>query len=125
MEFKYLTLPFVDKTVYFHIEMKKFHVYSAHGIDYQDYLIIINENYIFDNNTVFEDTYGGLYLVIDENKEIKIYDNIEKKFIEIEKNNDTREICYFYNDIKYNCVSLDYGVKEMLFYNIIQYYNIH
>jgi hypothetical protein len=122
MEYKYFTLPLVDKTVYFRIEIKKYHKYSAHDIDYQDYFVIINDIDIWDKDVNFEDKYGGLFLVITKNKELKIFDNITKKIIEIENNNDIREIFYFYIDNEYSGVSLDYVVKEIIYENIVNYY---
>lgn len=56
--------------------MKSF-VYTANGKDFYDY-----QN---NNSDLFEEKYRGLFLCVDENKKIHIYNNINKKYIDIEK----------------------------------------
>lgn len=119
MEYKYLTLPLIDKTIFFRIEIKKYHAYFAHGIDFQDYQIIISDIDIWEKMINFEDKYGGFFLILNEKKELKIYDNIKKELIEIDKNNDIREISYFYYDKEYNGLSLNDVIKEIIFKNIL------
>ena len=59
---------------------------------------------------IFDDTYGGYFLWIDENKDIRIYDNIKKTFF----NSDTNQkITFMYDDKKYDCI--ENTLKEMLF----------
>ena len=78
-----------DKTVYFIVnEIKKYHIYSLHGKDFYDYQIILKDVHQNNNSDSFEEKYHGSFLCIDENKKISIYDNIKKKYIDIEKTDD-------------------------------------
>jgi hypothetical protein len=117
---KYLKIPFVDRTIYFKVDIDSYHAYSAHGIDWKDYHVKINDMNIYEKEVNFDDTYGGLFLIIDD-KEIKIYDTIQNKTIEIEKNNDVRGITYYYDNNEYTGVSLDFVIKEILFNQICVY----
>ena len=120
MEVKYFKLPLVDRTIYFKVYIDSYHAYSAHGIDWKNYHVIINDKNIYEKEEKFDDTYGGLFLIIFD-KEIKIYDNISKKIIEVDKNDDVLEIIYFYDNNEYAGVSLEYIAKEILFKNICVY----
>ena len=120
MEVKYFKLPLIDRTIYFKVDIDSYHAYSAHGIDWKDYHVKINDINIYEKEENFDDIYGGLFLIIDD-KEIKIYDNISKKIIEIDKNDDVRGITYFYDNNEYAGVSLEYIVKEILFNQICVY----
>ncbi len=120
MEVKYFKLPLVNKTIYFRVNIDSYHAYSAYGMDLKDYHVKISDLYIFEKEVNFDDTYGGLFLIIND-KGIKIYDNIKKKIIEVNKNDDVRETIYFYDDNEYINVSLEYIAKEILFNQICLY----
>jgi len=120
MDPKYLKIATIDKDIYFHIiDIKKYHQHSAHGIDFHNYHVIITELHIYDERTKpFEEKYGGLFLYIDENKQIRIYDNIKKEYFDIETNEDINELEYYYYDKKY-CDSLENVVKDILLQFVI------
>ena len=120
MEPKYFKLSDRENDVYFRVyEIKKYHAYSAHGIDFCDYHVVINEIHIYDErDKPFDETYGGLFLYIDENKKIRIYDNIKKEYIDIEDNNDVNHLTYLYYDKKY-CDSIENVAKELLLQYVI------
>ena len=119
MEPKYLKIATIDKDIYFYIsDIKKYRQYSAHGIDFYNYQVIITEIYIYERTKSFEEEYGGLFLYIDENKQIQIYDNIKKMYINIETNKDINELEYYYYDKKYND-SLENVVKDILLQFVI------
>ena len=119
MEGKYFKLSLREKDVYFRIEIQKYNAYSAHGIDFQDYQVIIMDLDIWEPKMDFEDIYGGLFLYLDENKKIRIYDNIKKKFIDIENNKDINHFCYFYCEKKY-FLSLENVIKEIIYEQFIE-----
>ena len=119
MKGKYFKLSLREKDVYFRIKIQKYHAYSAHGIDFQDYQVIIMDLDIREPKRDFEDTYGGLFLYLDENKKIRIYDNIKKKFIDIEDNKDINQLCYFYYDKKY-FLSLKNVIKEIIYEQFVE-----
>ena len=112
MEPIYLKLSKGDKDVYFRInDIKKYNIYSSHGVELYDYDIIINDMYVYDNNLLLDNE--GLFLSIDEKKNIRIYDNIKKEYYDIEDNDDVNHISYFYYGNTY-CTSLHNAVKEIL-----------
>ena len=118
MKPKYLKLSKKNTDIYFSInKIKKYHIYSAHGVELYDYDIIINDVYVYDNKLV-EEEYKGLFLYIDENKNIRIYDNIKKEYYDIEDNDDVNHTSYFYYSNIY-CTSLYNAVKEILLRVII------
>jgi hypothetical protein len=114
IEPKYLKLSKGDKDIYFRINnIKKYHKYSAHGVELYDYDVIINDIYVYDNKSLVEEKCRGLFLYIDENKNIRIYDNIKKEYLDIEENDDVNHTSYFYYGNTY-CTSLHNAVKEIL-----------
>jgi len=122
MEPKYLKISLIDKDVYFHIiDIKKYHQYTAniYPIDFYDYHVIITELHIYDErNKSFEEKYGGIFLYIDENKKIRLYDNIKKEYVDVENNEDINILEYYYYDKKY-CDLLENVVKDILLQFVI------
>jgi len=112
---EYFKLSLREKDIYFSIDINKYLAYSAHNIDFHDYHIVINEIDIWDKNIDFNDKYGGLFLCFNENKEIIIYDNIKKIYIDIENNNDIKSITYFHYGVEWNDISLKDAIKEILY----------
>ena len=111
MDPKFLKLSKGDEDVYFRInKIKKYYKYSSHGVELYDYDIIINDMYVYDKSI---QEIQGLFLYIDENKNIRIYDNIKKEYYDIEDNNDVNHTSYFYYGNIY-CTSLHNAVKEIL-----------
>ena len=98
MEDEYLVVKNGNECTYFLVEIKYNNAY-------------INDIYVFSQKN-FNDEYGGIFLWVDSEKNIKMYDNIKKEFI-----NDTHILYYVYNDIyQLNIKSI---VKEILFYKYI------
>lgn len=119
MKGSYIRIYDLDKIIYFIVTIDKEFVYSAHGINYHDYIIKINELYIYDKEIDFDDIYGGLFLWKTEDKKIKIYDNIKQKFIEIDNLDDVNLINFEYNKNIYGGVDLEYVIKEILYHILI------
>ena len=98
---------------YLVIEQPKRHVYFCAIIKKETIdsnIIKLNQFFVYDRDEIFDDTYGGYFLWIDENKDIRIYDNIKKTFF----NSDTNQkITFMYDDKKYDCI--ENTLKEMLF----------
>jgi len=110
----YFKLSLRETDVYFIVnKIKKYHVYSVHGTDFYDYQILIKD--IHQNKTIasFEEKYTGLFIGVDNNKKICIYDNIEKKYIDVEKNDDLHHVSYCYG-ASMNYFSLENTIKEIL-----------
>jgi hypothetical protein len=128
---EYLKIYLDDKTVYFMAEIIKSDkpVYQAFGFYTYDYYIDIKAIYFINDDIAFEDNYGGIFLCIDndnhndnhndidnENKKIRLYDNIDKSYIDVKDRDDCSILRYKYNN--HSDHSLDYIVKE-IFYDII------
>jgi hypothetical protein len=114
MSSKYFKIENIDKDVYFHIvDIKKYICYSIRGVDLYDYQIMINHLFVYDKPS-FEENHKGLFIHIDKNKNIKIYDNIKKEYVNFEDNNDVTYISYFYYNNTY-CTSLENAIKQILF----------
>lgn len=110
----YFKLVLRDKTVYFIVShIKKYNVYSLHGKDFYDYKIIIKNFHQKNNSEPFEENYSGLLLCVDNKKNICIYDNIKKKYIDIEKTDDLHHVSYYYGE-NIHYFSLENLVKEIL-----------
>ena len=110
----YFKLDLSDKTVYFIVShIKKYNVYSLHGKDFYDYQIVIKNFHQKNNSEPFEEKYSGLLLCVDNKKNICIYDNIKKKYIDIEKTDDLHHVSYYYGE-NIHYFSLENLVKEIL-----------
>lgn len=110
----YFKLDLRDKTVYFIVShIKKYNVYSLHGKDFYDYQIVIKNFHQKNNSEPFEEKYSGLLLCVDNKKNICIYDNIKKKYIDIEKTDDLHHVSYYYGE-NIHYFSLENLVKEIL-----------
>ena len=110
----YFKLSLREKDVYFIVnDIKKNYVYTSHGLNLYDYQIVIKDIHQNKSTEPFEEKYSGLLLCIDDNKNICIYDNIKKKYIDVEKNEDLHHVSYYYGqNIHY--FSLENLVKEIL-----------
>ena len=110
----YFKLVLRDKTVYFIVShIKKYNVYSLHGKDFYDYQIVIKDIHQNNNSEPFEENYRGILLCVDNKKNICIYDNIKKKYIDIEKTDDLHHVSYYYG-ANMNYFSLENTIKEIL-----------
>ena len=122
MEPTYLKINIEDKRIYFVVTIDKKLAYFAHDIDFQNYTIKMSEVSVYDKDVIFDDTYGGLFLCIDDDKNVKIYDNIKKIYVNVESEEDISSITYEYEGVyeTYYHSSLDNIVKEMLYRIIIE-----
>ena len=110
MEPRYLVLPCGDGLKYFTVYINKYHRYH----------VKISDMLVWDKNIDFNDTYGGLFLAIDENDDVVIYDNCKKEIVNTENNDDVEMIHYFYDNLELVGIPLNSVVKEILFDNFIR-----
>jgi hypothetical protein len=114
MDPQYFKLSLREKDIYFMInDIKKNHVYSARGQDFYDYQILINDIHLTANSTI-DSEYGGLFVCIDEHKNLRIFNNITKEYVEIEENYDLNHLSYIYQNQDY-WTSMENVMKEILF----------
>ncbi len=115
MEAKYFKLSLREKDIYLKINnIKKYYVYTSQGINVYDYHVEIDKISVHDRDVSFDDNYAGLFIYVDEDKKIRIYDNINKKYADIEDNHDVNHITYFYGSGQLFTSSLEYVVKEIM-----------
>lgn len=115
MTSKYFKLSLRENDVYLKINnIKKYYVYTSHGIDIYDYHVVIDNIPVHDRNLSFDDNYAGLFIYVDEDKKIHIYDNMNKKYADIEDNHDVNHITYFYGSERLYISSLENVVKEII-----------
>ena len=104
-----------NEIIIFHINERKIQQYSEDGVSYYDYYYDINEIRHYENIcTDIGKVYKGVFLWKIDN-DVKIYDNITRSFIDINKINDRVNICFTYNNKQWYSSDLQYVVKEILF----------
>ena len=105
-----------SQITYFLVDITKEFRFSAHGIEYHDYIFSIGEiNMAEENKNSFNETYAGYFLWLNENKEIQIYHNSKKKYFDLNNIPDVNHIYFYYNRLKFCGLSLSDLVKEILF----------
>jgi hypothetical protein len=110
----YFKLSLREKDIYFIVsDIKKYHICTSHGLDLHDYKITIKDVHQNKTSEPFDEKYNGLLLCVDDKKNICIYDNVKKKYIDIEKTEDLHHVSYYYGpNIHY--FSLENLIKEIL-----------
>lgn len=111
----YFKLPLREKDIYLKINnIKKYYVYTSQGINVYDYHVEIDKIPVYDRNLSFDDNYAGLFIHVDIDKKIRIYDNMNKKYADIEDNHDVNHITYFYGSERLYISSLENVIKEIM-----------
>lgn len=64
-------------------EIKKYLVYSVREKDFYDYQILINDIHLTTNSSI-DSKYAGLFICTDEHKNLRIFNNFTKEYIDIE-----------------------------------------
>jgi hypothetical protein len=113
----YFTINKNDKTFYIQFKISKTLKNVAWNGKESYYYIEVSE-FIVDNTIDFDDSYGGLFLYKTEDNQLKIYNNIEKCFENLDELSSGDNILLFeYNSKHYTSVDLECIIKEIL-YNI-------
>lgn len=110
---QYFKLSLREKDIYFMIhDIKKHIVYSARGQDFYDYQIIINDIHLPANSKIDSEN-NGIFVCIDEHKNLRLFNNITKTYVDIEQNEDLNHLSYIYQKQDY-WTSLENVMKEIL-----------
>jgi len=109
MEPNYLQIDKNGRKIFFRVHIEKRFAYSEYSADYFDYHVNISDNYDID---------FGLFLVVDDYQNIKIYNIITKEYLgfEVDKLN---VIHYFYEKLYFTDITLEFLVKEILYQKFI------
>ena len=111
MEQKYLEIEKDYRKIFFRVYIEKKIVYSEGNSDYFDYYVTISDEYEID---------FGLFLVVDDYQNIKIYNTINKEYFGFEVD-DLNIIYYFYEKLEFSGITLEQVVKEILYQKFIGY----
>jgi hypothetical protein len=111
MEPKYLKIEKDGRSIFFRVYIEKKIAYSEFNSDYFDYHVTISDEYEID---------FGLFLVVDDYQNIKIYNTINKEYFGFEVD-DLNVIYYFYEKLELSGISLEQFVKEILYQKFIGY----
>jgi len=104
-----------EMMIYFSCKINKTYKYSAHGNEYYNYNIIINELDV-DNKIDFDETFGGIFIWKTEDNQLKLYDNLKKSFINFDElSSGDNSLSFEYYSKQYGDVDLEFVVKEILF----------
>jgi hypothetical protein len=118
----YLKIYQINKITYISVTIEKDIKYRGPEIEFIDYNLIFQNltlheelHYsLYDIEMSFDDTYAGIFLWIDNDKKIKLYNNLKKEFIDITKF-DANKIFCIYNNVKYEESNLEHIIKEILY----------
>ena len=111
MDPKYLKIDKDNRSIFFRVYIEKRIAYSEYYTDYFDYHVIISDS----NDIDF-----GLFLVVDDYQNIKIYNTINKEYVGFEVD-DLNMIYYFYEKLEFSGITMEQVVKEILYQKFIGY----
>ena len=96
--------------------IKEFNSYQR-GVEYCDYYLQIKmmNTYSLYTDEAFEEEFGGLFVCMDNSNNIRMYDNVNKEFLDIESYKDCKNLFYLYNEDTKIHTSLSSVIKEALY----------
>jgi len=102
MEQKYLQIEEDGRKIFFRVHIEK-------RFAYFDYHVSISDSYEID---------FGLFLVVDDYQNIKIYNTITKEYFGFEVD-ELNVIYYFYEKLEFSGITLEFLVKEILYQKFV------
>ena len=111
MDLKYLQIEKDERKIFFRVHIEKRIAYSQNNPDYFDYHVSISDSYEID---------FGLFLVVDDYQNIKIYNTVNKEYFVFEVD-ELNVIYYFYEKLEFTGITLEFLVKEILYQKFIGY----
>jgi len=111
IEPKYLEIEKDGCKIFFRVHIEKRFAYSEYYVDYFNYHVSISDSYDIDY---------GLFLVVDDYQNIKIYNSITKECVGFEVD-ELNVIYYFYEKLEFLGITLEQVVKEILYQKFIGY----
>jgi len=111
IEPKYLEIEKNGHNIFFRVHIEKRFAYSEYYVDYFNYYVSISDSYDIDY---------GLFLVVDDYQNIKIYNTITKEYVGFEVD-ELNVIYYFYEKLEFLGITLEQVVKEILYQKFIGY----
>ncbi len=97
---------------------REFNSYS-NNTKYYDYYVEIKDMILYNhhNDEDFGEEFGGIFLYLDNDNSIRMYDTVKKEEIDLENNEDCMSIYYIYNDKTY--ITIDNLMKDFLYNTFI------
>ena len=111
MEPKYFHIVKDDRKIFFRVYIEKKFACSDHFSDYFDYYVTISDEYKID---------FGLFLVVDDYQNIKMYNTVNKEYFEFEVD-DLNMVHYSYEKLYFSDINLKDLVKEILYHKFVGY----
>jgi hypothetical protein len=112
MEPKYLQIRQNNRDIQFRVDIERRFAYSEYSIDYFDYYIRINDEYVDSGAS------SDLLLAVDDYHNIRIYDNFMKEYVLFEID-ELNHIYYTYETLKFSGITLEQLVKEILYQKFV------
>ena len=105
--------------IYFTTSIRReFNSYS-NNTAYYDYYVTLKDKILYThyNDEDFEEEFGGIFLYLDNDNSIRMYDTVKKEEINIENQEDSMAIYYIYNNISY--LTIQNLLKDYLYNTFI------
>jgi hypothetical protein len=112
MEPNYLRIEKENRIIQFCVDIERKFAYSEYSMDYFDYHVKIRDEYMDYCSS------SDLFLVIDDYRNIRIYDNFMKEFVEFEVD-DLNMIHFTYETLNFSGITLEHLVKEIIYHKFV------
>ena len=112
MEPNYLKIEKDNRAIQFRVDIERRLAYSEYSMDYFDYYIRINDEYVDSGAS------SDLLLSVDDYRNIRIYDKFMKEYVGIDVD-DLNAIHYTYETTTFSGITLEQLVKEILYHKFV------
>ena len=112
MEPNYLQIENDNRIIQFRVDIERRFAYSEYSIDYFDYYIRMNDEYVDSGAS------SDLLLAVDDYRNIRIYDKFMKEYVGIDVD-DLNVIHYSYETLNLSGITLEQLVKEILYHKFV------
>jgi hypothetical protein len=112
MEPNYIQIRQNNRDIQFRVDIERRFAYSEYSIDYFDYYIRINDEYVDSGAS------SDLLLSVDDYRNIRIYDKFMKEYVGIDVD-DLNVIHYSYEKLNLSGITLEQLVKEILYHKFV------
>jgi hypothetical protein len=112
MEPNYIQIRQNNRDIQFRVDIERRFAYSEYSIDYFDYYIRINDEYVDSGAS------SDLLLAVDDYRNIRIYDKFMKEYVGIDVD-DLNVIHYSYENLNLYGITLEQLVKEILYHKFV------
>jgi hypothetical protein len=112
MEPNYLQIEKDNRAIQFRVDIERRFAYSEYSMDYFDYHVRINDEYVDSGAS------SDILLAVDDYRNIRIYDKFMKEYVGFDVD-DLNVIHYEYDAIAFSGITLEQLVKEILYQKFV------